>query len=325
MDVFHKNQAKIIDNFASKRILVLGDILVDKYISGNAQRISPEAPVVIVNVKDEKYIPGGASNVANNLSELGATVYLSGIIGKDIVGKKFLDDLNALNIDTNFIAIDSTRSTIVKTRVIASHQQLLRFDYEQKQNLSSEIEGVILDLIRTNINEFDAVVMSDYDKGFLIPSLIRKVISISHKAKKKIIVGPKPSNIAFYKECDVLSLNRSEAVKCSELFNIKPNQSIERISEFLLKRLKLKALLITLSEKGMLLTQQGSQTTIPACTKEVFDVTGAGDTVVATFSLAIAAGADFEFAARLANKAAGIVVGKVGTATVTQEELKKII
>ena len=322
MDAIHKNQSKIIENFTNKKILVLGDILVDKYITGDASRISPEAPVVIVNVKNERYVPGGASNVANNLAALGANPFLSGVIGGDIVGRKFLDDLNESNIDTDFVAIDGTRSTIVKTRVIASHQQLLRFDYEQKQNVSKDIEETVTDLIKKNAGAFDAVVISDYEKGFLSPCLIRRTISLSHKAKNAVIAGPKPNNIKAYAGCDVISLNRSEAAKCGELLNFRQNLPIEKIGSLLLEKLKLKAILITLSEKGMLLTEERRQITIPACAKEVYDVTGAGDTVVAAFSLSIAAGADFEAGARIANKAAGIVVGKVGTATVSREELK---
>ena len=323
MDAIHKNQAKIIDNFASKRILVLGDILVDKYITGEATRISPEAPVVVVNVKGEKYVPGGASNVANNLAALGARVFLNGVIGEDIVGRKFLDDLTEANINTDGVAIDKTRSTIVKTRVLASHQQLLRFDYEQKQSISREIEDAVISLVGKSISDFDAVVISDYEKGFVTPLLARRIISISHKAKKTVIAGPKPNNIRSYRGCDVLSLNRSEAMKCGELFNYAKNQQIESVGSFLLRKLRLRALLITLSEKGMLLVQERGQTSISASAKEVFDVTGAGDTVVAAFSLAVAAGADFETAARLANRAAGIVVGKLGTAVTSREELKR--
>lgn len=323
MDAFHKNQLKIIDNFTSKRVLVLGDILVDKYIVGEATRISPEAPVVVVNVKNEKYVPGGASNVANNMASLGAKVFLNGIIGQDIVGKKFLEDLNKANINTDWVAIDETRNTIVKTRVLASHQQLLRFDYEQKQSVSREIEESVIYLIKQGVSAFDAVVISDYEKGFLTPLLVRKIISIAHKANKIVIAGPKPDNIKPYVGCDVLSLNRSEAIKCGEQFNFIKDRPIEEVGFLLLRKLKIKALLITLSEKGMLLIQNKSQTTISASTKEVFDVTGAGDTVVATFSLAVAAGADYETAARIANKAAGIVVGKLGTAVTSQEELKR--
>jgi rfaE bifunctional protein kinase chain/domain len=322
-------QTKIIDKFFGKRVIVLGDILVDKYIIGDATRISPEAPVPVVHVKNERYIPGGASNVANNLASLGARVYLCGVIGDDIVGRRFLDDLNGVNINTDWIEIDKTRSTIVKTRVLASHQQLIRFDYEQIQPISKEIEDRITDRIRRNIHDFEAVVLSDYEKGFITSSLVEKIISISHRAGKIVVAGPKPRNIEFYSSCDAISLNRSESMRCIDYLDMKKMKmrtsqeiEVEEIGSFILKKLKPKALLITLSEKGMLLVEPKKRIHIPACAKEVFDVTGAGDTVLAAFSLAIAAGADFESAARLANKAAGIVVGKLGTATVSSDELK---
>jgi len=318
--VFTNKEHSIINKFPEKNLLVLGDILVDKYIMGEATRVSPEAPVIVVHVNKERYIPGGAANVANNISSLGAKVSLCGVVGSDIVGKRFLHDLKNLNINPNKIITDRTRNTIVKTRVLASHQQLVRFDYEDKKAISEETEKRILSSVRKDISNFDAIVVSDYEKGFVTPNLIQNLIALSKKTNKLLICGPKPNSIKFYEGSDVISLNRSEALKASELLGYS-SQSIDQIGTFLIKKLKLKAALITLSEKGMMLVQSNKKVQIPACAKEVFDVTGAGDTVLATFSLAVAAGADFETAARLANKAAGIVVGKLGTATVKLEEL----
>jgi len=306
---------RILDNFKGKKILVIGDIMLDKYIFGNVERISPEAPVQVVEVEKENYLPGGAANVANNISALQGNSFMVGIVGKDNSANILIEELKKRNINTNGIFIDEEKPTTQKVRILGQKQQLLRIDYERRGYLEKKLEVKIIDFIKKKINETDALVISDYAKGVITENLMKEIKSIANN--KVIIVDPKPKHINFYKHVSLITPNTKEA---REMTN---KECIEDIGKELLTKLD-SPILITRGEKGMsLFEKNGNITNIPAKAKEVYDVSGAGDTVVATLTLALVSGATIKEAAIIANHAAGIKVGKLGTSTVNIEEIKK--
>jgi rfaE bifunctional protein kinase chain/domain len=298
----------ILNNFKEKNILVIGDIMLDKYIFGNVERISPEAPVQIVNVKKEKFIPGGAANVANNIAALNANAFMIGVIGNDTEATILINELKKRNIDTEGIITDQNKPTTQKVRILGQKQQLLRIDYEKKDYLNKETENKIINFIKEKIEKIDAIIISDYAKGVITKNLIQNIKDIAKN--NIIIVDPKPKHKDFYKNTTLITPNLKEAKEMAD------NE------EDLIKELNT-AILVTKGEKGMsLLEKNGNITNIPTKAKEVYDVSGAGDTVVATLTLALSSNATLKQAAILANHAAGITVGKVGTSTVTTEEIK---
>lgn len=316
----------IVDKFKNKKILVLGDVILDKYIWGEVSRISPEAPVQVVNVVKENYAPGGASNVASNIIELNAKVCIVGIVGNDSTKDKLINELKKRNIDCGCLITDVNKRSIQKVRVFGRNQQLLRFDYEKTGYISEETEGKILDVIEGRIKEIDAIIVSDYAKGVVTKELMEKLKTLCSKNNKILVVDPKPEHKEFYKNVTLITPNHAEAHQMTGLKeeeNIKID--IEKMGKTLLEELD-SNILITRGEKGMSLFEKNDKVThIPTSAKEVFDIIGAGDTSVATLTLALASGASFEEAAIIANYAAGITVGKVGTSTVSLEELKKSI
>ena len=317
---------KIVDQFKNKKIMVVGDIMLDKYIWGEVSRISPEAPVQVVNVLRESYAPGGAANVANNIVALGAQAFMVGVAGKDTTKEKLIRELKNKNIDVNGLVISEDKRTILKVRVIGRSQQLLRFDYEKKGYIDAKTENNILNFIYEKINEVDAIVVSDYAKGVITKGLMDKLIMLCKEKNKITIVDPKPKNKEFYKNVTLITPNHSEAHQMSSFSEEEISDSdVEKIGRQLLKSFN-SNVLITRGEKGMsLFEKNGSITNIPTFAKEVYDIIGAGDTVVAAVALALASQASFEEAAIIANHAAGITVGKVGTSTVSTEELSKRI
>jgi len=318
----NKELIKIITQFKNKKILVVGDIMLDKYIWGDVTRISPEAPVPVVSVQAESYAPGGAANVANNIAALGSSSYMVGIIGKDLANEVLLKEIKRRNIKTEGIIIDEKKPTIQKVRVIGQHQQLLRFDYEKKEYLNKETEDTILQFIINKIKEVDGIVVSDYAKGVVTKKLMDSIIRLCKENRKIIVIDPKPQHKKLYKDATLITPNCKEA---SEMAGIEPvsEEDVARIGKRILKELKA-PVLITRGEKGMTLFEtNGKITSIPTKAKEVYDVTGAGDTVVATAILALTCGATLAQAAIIANNAAGIVVGKVGTSTLTVDELRQ--
>lgn len=304
----------ILNNFKGKRILVIGDMMLDKYIFGNVERISPEAPVQVVEVEKENYLPGGAANVANNIAALQGNAFMAGIIGKDREADILLNELKKRNITTQGIFIDSNKPTIQKVRILGQKQQLLRIDYEKREYLNKEIENKILNFIKEKISNIDAVIISDYAKGVITQNLIDQIKDIAKD--KIIIVDPKPKHKDFYKGVSLVTPNIKEA---KEMTN---KEDINEVGKELINKLNTE-ILITRGEKGMSLFEKHEITHIPTKAKEVYDVSGAGDTVVATLTLALAAGATLKQAAILANHAAGITVGKLGTSTVSIEEIKQ--
>jgi rfaE bifunctional protein kinase chain/domain len=316
-----KRIAEILDKFSKQKVLVIGDVMLDKYVWGKVSRISPEAPVQIVLVDHETYAPGGAANVATNIAELGGLVTIVGVRGDDPAGQLLLKELQRRSIVTDNIITDASRPTIQKVRIIAHSQQLIRFDYEKYDRLSDSVVKSINSTIEGNIRNVDCVVISDYAKGIIDERIMRCVFDNASRHKKSIIVDPRPKNKHLYKNATVISPNYSEA--CS-MAGMEPEdeESFETLGQSLLQTMK-SNMVITRGEKGMsIFNKDGTITHIPTKAREVYDVTGAGDTVMAALALALASGANLEDAAIIANYAAGIVVGKVGTSTVTVGEIR---
>ena len=336
------NFAHIIAKFNKAKILVIGDLILDRYIQGSVSRISPEAPVPVILEEKSFYTPGGSANVANNLSALKAQVSLAGKVGSDADGKILLKELKKKGIDTSGIVVDKNSPTITKTRIMAQHQQVCRIDREDVSASSDRAahQG-LFNFIEKNINKFDAVIVSDYGKGTITPDLINFVRSLALAKKKILTVDPKVEHFSYYKKVTAITPNLEETenairnikitshapqnlkinvdrLKTDEDFNLAGNE--------LLKYLDLDSLLITLGEHGMKLFEKGQKPVhIETKVQEVFDVTGAGDTVISVFTLSLTAGASKRQAAELSNFAAGVVVGKMGAATVSQQELLEAV
>lgn len=312
---------KILENFKNKKILVIGDIMLDKYIWGDVSRISPEAPVQVVHVQKETYAPGGASNVASNISALNGTAFMVGIVGNDESKNILFEQLKAIGINTDGIFIEDDKPTTQKVRIVGRSQQLLRVDYEKKGHVHKDIEASLINFLKKNIPYVDVVVISDYAKGVITPMLCDALLQVSKEHNKPIIVDPKPKHLSLYSNATLITPNNAEA---SEMANIEDgnDEATLEIGNKLLKYLNTNVL-ITRGEKGMsLFEKDGKIRHIPAKAREVYSLIGAGDTVIATLALALAGDANFEEAAVLANVAAGIKVGKIGTASVSIEEIK---
>ncbi len=310
-----KNLKNIVLRFKEKNILVLGDLMLDKYIWGNVKRISPEAPVPIVSVNKDSLCLGGSGNVGNNLQSMGASSLIVGVVGNDPEG-----DWIKINISNpRGVFTDMNRPTTVKTRIIAHQQQVVRVDNESKEPLSSEVEENILDFIRKEKSE--GIIMSDYNKGVLTETLVERILAYASEKNISVFVDPKYDNFHLYTPVTLLSPNHIEVEKIVHHECIS-DSSVERAGETILARNSVGFLLIKRGEQGMTVFEKGAKPLhFPTIAREVFDVTGAGDTVIAVASLALLSGATVKQAAVLANIAAGVVVGKLGTATVTSEEL----
>ena len=325
-----KKLESILNGFSKVKLLVVGDIMMDRSISGRVSRISPEAPVPVVVVEKEDFNLGGAANVANNIRSLEGKVSLCGVLGDDENGQKILQRLVEKGIQTQGIFLERGRQTTVKTRIIAHHphhQQLVRVDWETTDHLHASTSKNLSKFLNEKIEDFDGVIISDYGKGLLTRKLIRTIIQRANKTQKLIMVDPKLKNFFSYKGATVITPNTQEASEASRIHMI-GESSVEKMGKKLLKRLKCDALVITQGEKGMTIFEPHQEPyTVPTVAREVYDVTGAGDTVIGTMALALGTGIDVNVneAASLANYAAGIVVGKVGTATATLEELRKAI
>lgn len=305
-----------------KTIAVIGDLMIDKYIWGHVARISPEAPVPIVEVTEESQRLGGAANVANNIVALGGKCFLVGVVGNDSNADMMRQLVEKLNINSSGLITDKERMTTVKTRVIAHNQHVVRIDNEQKFDISSEVAEKIVSFVEENITTIDGIILEDYNKGVLTKELIRKIIALAKKHNKIITVDPKLNNFFDYQGVSVFKPNLKET---SEGLNkkIKSDQDVIAAGKELLDRLKADHILITRSEKGMtLFSSTGSVNHVPTKAIEVADVSGAGDTVIATLTLALASGVEVIHAAELANLAGGLVVGEVG---IIPAEPKKII
>lgn len=329
---------KIIDRFRKKRILVVGDLILDQYIRGSVARISPEAPVPVVLQEESFYNPGGSANVANNLKSLGAEVTLVGRVGADPEGNLLRKHLKKAKINIEGIFTDKAFPTILKTRVIAQHQQVVRIDREKGNQSGDEaIYSKILRFIDQAIGEHDAIIISDYGKGVITSDLINQVCATALVKKKIITVDPKVEHFSYYRRVTAITPNLREAenaIRNIKITSAAPQrlgihkeklstpEDIDKAGKALLEYLGLESLLLTLGEHGMRLFERGKKpVVIKTKAKDVYDVTGAGDTVISVFTLALTAGATKHQAADLANSAAGVVVGKLGAVAVTKEEL----
>lgn len=319
-----KRAQSIIKRFGDVKVLVIGDLIMDHFIWGKVARISPEAPVPVVEVTSESLMLGGSANVVNNIHSLGGHSLVTGVIGRDDDGRKLVRALKEKSIPTDGIVVDTGRPTTIKTRVIAHSQQVVRFDREKKDTIGALSAQRVLSYIKKAVREADLVVISDYAKGLISAPLVEEIVSICTKAGKPIAVDPKVEHFGYYKGVTIVTPNNLEASLASGI-EITGEDSLHMAGEALFRSLGCEALLITRGEHGMSLFEEGSQTHIPTVAKEVFDVSGAGDTVIGTLALSIAAGASFKEAAVLANFAAGVVVGKVGTATLTPTELASAV
>ncbi|MFC1657948.1 D-glycero-beta-D-manno-heptose-7-phosphate kinase [Candidatus Omnitrophota bacterium] len=330
-----KNLKKIINKFPKARILVLGDLILDEYIWGDVQRISPEAPVPVVWAKRHSYVLGGAANVANNIKSLGADVCICGVAGRDKNTDNLLAELRKQGITRKGILLVDKRHTTVKTRIIAGHQQVVRLDWEHTDSFSQSINTRLFEFVKRNISSFDAVIIEDYGKGVINPWLAKRVIGLAKQKRRIVVVDPKEEHFHYYSGTTSITPNRKEAESAVRNLKIQDTTSTFRINtdklmtdkdlrragRELLSYLKLDSLLITLGEEGMYLFEGSRITHIPTQAQEVFDVSGAGDTVVASFTLSLACGGRKLEAAHIANFAAGIVVSKVGTAAISRKEL----
>ncbi len=311
----------LLQRFRSARVLIVGDVMLDEFIWGQVSRISPEAPVPVVWVQRESVMPGGAANVANNIAALGGSVSVVGLIGEDRWGELLRSELASRTIDTSGI-IRVKRPTTVKTRVIAHHQQVVRVDREQPEALPDGAVSRLIEAVRARIADADAVILEDYGKGVITRKLLESIIPVARSHRKIITVDPKEEHFDLYQGVTALTPNRMEAGEAVGR-ELNTEAQIQQAGRQILQRLRCQACLITLGEEGMWLFEQGGrETRIPTVAQEVFDVAGAGDTVIAAFTLALASGLGMAQAARIANHAAGIVVGKLGVAVATPEELR---
>ncbi|HAK61145.1 MAG TPA: D-glycero-beta-D-manno-heptose-7-phosphate kinase [Nitrospiraceae bacterium] len=315
-----------LERFSGARILVVGDVMLDHYIWGTVSRISPEAPVPVVHVTKESLLLGAATNVVNNVHSLGGQVSACGLIGNDDAGKQLVHLLRSKGIDTDGLLVEDSRPTTIKTRIIAHSQQVVRFDREAKDGIRRETHRKIFDIVKQKVGQgLDAIVLSDYCKGVITKELVRDIVALAKKKNIIVSVDPKVNHFGIYSGVTILTPNAKEASIGSRVA-IEDDKTLLKAGGLLLRRLLCNAVLITRGEHGMsLFERNGRITHIPTVAREVFDVTGAGDTVISALTLAMAAGAGMVDAARIANFAAGIVVGVVGTDTVSPEELKEKI
>ena len=316
---------RIVARFQGRRVLVVGDLMLDQYIRGGVSRISPEAPVPVVRVTGESFIPGGAGNVVSNLAALGASVSVVGVVGEDEAGRRLMDDFRAKGARVEGVCVDVERQTTQKCRVVAERQQAVRFDRETTGPLSHATETRLLASLAEELPKVEAVILSDYGKGVIGPRLLAAAIPAARRRGLPITVDPKPEHFRRYKGVTCVTPNTSEAWACMRR-EPKPGQdAIVALGRDILRLLKSRSVLITRGPDGMSLFEDRKAVHIPTRAREVFDVSGAGDTVISTLTLALAAGADLTRAAELANQAAGIVVGKLGTATTDARELSEAL
>ena len=323
-----KSLRQILDRARSKRILVIGDLMLDEFVWGKVGRISPEAPVPVVQVTGESFFPGGAANVARNLREFVDRVSVIGLIGKDRSGQQLRELLAKCKIDVSDALEDEKFSTIVKTRIIARHQQVVRVDREKIASLSPKQIAIVVAAVRKRLKDFDAIIFEDYGKGFLTAELVAQIARDARAAKKIVTADPNPHNLIDWSGMTAVKPNRAEAFLAARIPNrdadLPPKKDVDlvRAGQTLLQKWGIQYLLVTLGDRGVMFFEKGKHPNhIPTKARDVFDVSGAGDTAIAMFTLALACNASALEAAQIANHASAVVVGKLGTATVTRDEL----
>ncbi len=317
---------EILNRFERVKVLIVGDVMLDRYWFGAVSRISPEAPVPIVRLQRVTNAAGGAANVAANVLSLGGTPFLVGAIGGDETGRALHRVLEQNGVSTKHLVALSNRPTTTKTRIVAHQQQVVRIDDEDDQVLTETESEMVWRKANELLPQIDVVVLSDYAKGCLCGEVTSKVIEAARKAGKKILVDPKGKNYAKYNGATLLTPNKMEAEAAASAIEIAHGDSAAEIGEKLLRELQIEALLITLGEDGMRLAERGKDSQyFPAMARQVYDVTGAGDTVIAALAVALGANADLAAAAQIANAAAGLAVEQIGTATVKKTALERFL
>ncbi len=314
---------KIFSSKKKLKLLVVGDLILDQYIWGSVDRISPEAPVQVLESRSENFVPGGAANVANNLVALGCDVRLVGAIGADSEGGKLIQLLEEESVNCEGVKKFDHRPTINKIRVIAQNQQILRIDKEEKGPIEKKVEQEIIDELSSTVPLVDGIICSDYCKGLLTNNILEAIVSSSRKNNKLVFVDPKGKDFSKYKGATILTPNEYEVEQAGGSVN---NYDMVLAARKLMKQAQLDSMLVTRGKDGMSLFKSDNEPVhIPTEAKDVYDVTGAGDTVIATFAMAALSGVDFIDAAKIANKAAGFVIGKVGTSIIHREDLKNLL
>ncbi|MCP3898456.1 MAG: D-glycero-beta-D-manno-heptose-7-phosphate kinase [Desulfobacteraceae bacterium] len=314
-----------INKFKDLKVLVVGDFMIDEYVWGNVDRISPEAPVPVVSVDSTSFTLGGAGNVVNNLVSMGASVSVVGTKGTGETGKILIKKLEEFKVDTKGLLEVSSRPTTRKIRIIASNQQMLRIDHETTKEINLDTFDELKQVLALQIPLVDLIIISDYAKGLVTEKIINFIVESTKNSKVLTIADPKGLDFSKYKNVSILTPNQKEAGLASNI-DINNVDDIFKAGEKLLKKLNLEKLLITCGKHGMVLFEHGKEPfTIKSEARQVFDVSGAGDTVISILGLAIASGATFKQSAMAANSAAGVVVGKVGTATLSRKELNNAL
>ncbi|WP_455756688.1 D-glycero-beta-D-manno-heptose-7-phosphate kinase [Sulfurimonas sp.] len=306
---------------STPKILVVGDLMIDHYLWGSCERISPEAPVQVVDISKETTVLGGAGNVINNLVALGADVSVSSVIGDDSNGVELKNMLKSIDVNSDNIIVQNKRKTSKKSRVIASSQQVIRYDKESKDDIDNSSVSKILDSLVGSISQYDIIILSDYGKGVLRDDLCEGIIDLSKNHNIKVLVDPKGSDFSKYRGAYLLTPNKKEAILATNI-DIKDDKTLKKALVKLKEECNLGLSLITLSEDGIA-TFDKEVEVFPTVAKEVFDVTGAGDTVIASIAFALSTGKNIQETAKFANLAAGVVVGKIGSATVTLQEIEE--
>ena len=312
-----------LQRFPQASVLVVGDLILDHYVMGRVSRISPEAPVPVVHVESESLRLGGAANVFNNILALGGKADLCGVIGSDESGRLLMKELGNKRSSRGGVVIEHNRPTTRKSRVIAHNQQIVRYDIEGRSELKAALRQKIVRYVESRIGDLSCVVISDYAKGVVSPTLMSEITRLAASRKVPIIVDPKVEHFSYYKGVTVLTPNHLEAAQASGLHG-DGDQTIDEAGAMIRQRLGCRSVLITRGEKGMSLYEDdGASWHLPTKARQVYDVTGAGDTVIGTLALALSVGASIKTGAIMANYAAGIVVGMVGTATVSPKQLSE--
>lgn len=322
IQISEQRLTQLLSCMKGKRIAVVGDLMLDRYFWGNVSRISPEAPVPVVDLETEQARLGGAANVAMNIKSLGGTPVLVGVIGADSSGKQLFELIRENDFPTGGVVVDSSRPTTVKTRVIAHNQHVVRIDRETKADISYSLQNSIVDILTHDINNIDGIIIEDYNKGVVVSPLIKQIIGLANKHGKTITVDPKFNNFFEYSHVTVFKPNRNEVEEAMGM-RIRSDEDVQRAGKILREKLDCQNVLLTLGEKGMsLFESDGHVTSVPTRANNVQDVSGAGDTVISTLTMSLAGGSNVREAATMANFAGGIVCGYVGIVPINIEELR---
>jgi len=312
---------EILDTIRDRRIVVLGDVMLDEFVWGDVTRISPEAPVPVVDVRRESTHLGGAANVLANLVALGTRGTVVGVIGNDAAGERLRSGLNAMSEPSNRLIVDESRPSTTKTRIVAHNQLVVRADRESRIPVAPKLEDQIISELKEALADASAFVVSDYDKGAVTLRILSEVLPYAYE-RLPVLIDPKLRNFDSYRPATLVTPNHHEALRMSNTED-DSDEGLQNAARLIQQRLNCDAILITRGDKGMMLLDQNNQATyVKTAAREVYDVTGAGDTVIAALAAGLAAGATLIESAALANQAAGIVVGKVGTATASVDELR---